>query len=60
MHPLRTRRWWARSSLGLAVLVAAVLLVFAGRRVVWLVLLTAAAVVVADGAWETVDWSVRL
>jgi hypothetical protein len=50
---LRARRWWARASLGLAVLAVVVLLAFAGRRSVWLVLLTAAAVVVvmAAGFW---------
>src|SRR5688572_22238301 len=40
MDSLSARRWWARASLGLAVLAAAVLLAFAGRRGVWLVLLT--------------------
>ena len=53
MDSLRARAWWARASLGLAVLAAVVLLVFADRRGVWLVLLTAAAVVVvvAAGFW---------
>src|SRR3954466_11277455 len=53
MDELRTRRWWARASFGLAVLAVVVLLVFAGRRGVWLVLLTVAAVavVVAAGFW---------
>jgi diacylglycerol kinase family enzyme len=53
MDSLRARAWWARACLGLAVLAAVVLLVFAGRRGVWLVLLTAAAVVVvvAAGFW---------
>jgi diacylglycerol kinase family enzyme len=53
MESLQARRWWARASLGLAVLSAGVLLVFADRRSVWLVLLTAAAVVVvvAAGFW---------
>ncbi len=53
MESLRSRRWWARASLALAVLAAVVLLAFAGRRGVWLVLLTAAAVVVvvAAGYW---------
>ena len=50
MESLRARGWWARASLGLAVLSAAVLLAFAGRRSVWLVLLTAAAVVVVLAA----------
>jgi diacylglycerol kinase family enzyme len=49
----RTRRWAARAALGLSVLVAVVLLAFAGRRGVWLVLLTAVTVVVvlAAGFW---------
>src|SRR3954452_9135906 len=53
MNSLRARRWWARASLGLAVLAAVVLLAFAGRRSLWLLLLTAAAVVVvlAAGFW---------
>jgi hypothetical protein len=48
---VRARVWWARVSLGLAVLTAVVLLAFAGPRSVWLVLLTAAftLVVVAAG-----------
>jgi diacylglycerol kinase family enzyme len=50
MDSLRARAWWARACLGLAVLAAVVLLVFAGRRGVWLVLLTGAAVVVVVGA----------
>src|SRR3954449_8786758 len=50
MYSSRARAWWARASLGLAVLAAVVLLVFAGRRSVWLVLLTAAAIVVAVAA----------
>ena len=53
MDSLRSRRRWARVSLGLAVLTIVVLLSFAGRRSVWLVLMTAAAVVVvvAAGFW---------
>ena len=53
MDSLRARAWWARASLGLAVLAVVVLLAFAGRRGIWLVLLTAAAVVVvvAAGFW---------
>src|SRR5215218_640546 len=53
MESLRSRRWWARGSLGLAVLAVVVLLSFAGRRSVWLLLLTAVAVVVvlAAGFW---------
>jgi diacylglycerol kinase family enzyme len=53
MDSLRSRRRWARVSLGLAVLAVVVLLSFAGRRSVWLVLMTAAAVVVvaAAGFW---------
>jgi diacylglycerol kinase family enzyme len=53
MDSLRTRVWWARASFGLAVLAMAVLLAFAGRRGVWLVLLTVAAavVLVAAGFW---------
>jgi diacylglycerol kinase family enzyme len=50
MDSLRVRAWWARACLGLAVFGAVVLLVFAGRRGVWLVLLTGAAVVVVVGA----------
>jgi len=46
MDAMRARGWWARAALGLAVLSAVVLLAFAGRRSVGLVLLTAAAVVV--------------
>ena len=57
MDSLRGRAWWARSSLGLAVLAVVVLLAFAGRRGVWLVLLTvtAAVVVVAAGFWFLVQ-----
>ena len=53
MESLRGRQWWARASLGLAVLAVLVLLAFAGRRSVWLVLLTVAAVavVLAAGFW---------
>src|SRR4051794_14633537 len=53
MDSLRARRWWARASLGLAVLAAVGLLAFAGRRSLWLLLLTAVAVVVvlAAGFW---------
>jgi diacylglycerol kinase family enzyme len=53
MDSLHARVWWARASLALAVLAAIVLLAFAGRRGVWLVLLTAGAVVVvvAAGFW---------
>jgi diacylglycerol kinase family enzyme len=50
MDSLRARQWWARASLGLAVLAAGVLLAFAGRRSFWLLVLTAAAVVVLLGA----------
>ena len=53
MDSLRSRRRWARVSLGLTALAVVVLLSFAGRRSVWLVLMTAAAVVVvaAAGFW---------
>ncbi|HEY0509631.1 MAG TPA: diacylglycerol kinase family protein [Blastococcus sp.] len=53
MDSLRARVWWARASIGAAVLAVLVLLAFAGRRGVWLVLLTAGAVVVmlAAGFW---------
>jgi diacylglycerol kinase family enzyme len=53
MDAIGIRRWAARASLGLAVLVVVVLLAFAGRRGVWLVLLTAATalVVLAAGFW---------
>src|SRR4051812_39260822 len=50
MDSLGDRRWWARASLALAVLSVVVLLAFAGRRGVWLVLLTVGAVVVAVAA----------
>jgi|tagenome__1003787_1003787.scaffolds.fasta_scaffold20973673_3 diacylglycerol kinase family enzyme len=53
MDAMRARRWEARAALALAVLSAVVLLAFAGRRSVGLVLLTAAAVaiVLAGGFW---------
>ena len=53
MDSLRSRGWWARASLGLVVLAAAVLLGFAGRRGIWLVLVTVGTVVVvaAAGFW---------
>ena len=53
MEGMRARAWGARAALVLALLSAAVLLVFADRRSVWLVLLTAGAVVVvlAGGFW---------
>jgi len=53
MDSLRARMWWARASLALVVLAVVVLLVFADRRGVWLVLLTGVAVVVmvAAGFW---------
>jgi diacylglycerol kinase family enzyme len=53
MESVRIRRWAARASLGLAVLVVVVLLAFAGRRGVWLVLLTVATVLVVltAGYW---------
>ena len=47
MDSLRGRRWWSRACVGLAALSVVVLLAFAGRRSVWLVLLTVGAVVVA-------------
>jgi diacylglycerol kinase family enzyme len=50
MDSLRARAWWARASLGLALLAVVALLAFAGRRGVWLVLLTVAAVVVLVAA----------
>jgi diacylglycerol kinase family enzyme len=50
MDSLRDRRWWARASLGLAALSVVVLVAFAGRRSLWLVLLTVGAVVVAVAA----------
>jgi diacylglycerol kinase family enzyme len=43
MDSLSARRWWARASLALVVLSFAVLLVFAGGRGIWLLVLTAAA-----------------
>ena len=53
MDSLRSRVWWARASLALALLAVVVLSAFAGRRGIWLVLLTGAAVVVvvAAGFW---------
>jgi hypothetical protein len=53
MDTVRSRRWRARVSLALAVLAVVVLLSVAGRRSVWLLLMTAAAgvVVVAAGLW---------
>jgi diacylglycerol kinase family enzyme len=53
MESARIRRWAARASLGLGVLVVVVLLTFAGRRGVWLVLLTVATVLVVltAGYW---------
>ncbi|HET6394590.1 MAG TPA: diacylglycerol kinase family protein [Blastococcus sp.] len=50
MDSLLSRRAWARVSLGLTALAAVVLLAFAGTRSIWLLLLTAAAVVVAISA----------
>jgi diacylglycerol kinase family enzyme len=50
VESMRARRWWARSSLVLVALAFVVLLAFAGRRGVWLVLLTAGAVVVVVAA----------
>src|SRR4029453_264087 len=49
VESIRARRWYARGSLALVALAFVVLLAFAGRRGLWLVLLTAgtAAVVVA-------------
>ena len=53
MESARIRRWAARASLGLGVLVVVVLLAFAGRRGIWLVLLTVATVLVvlSAGYW---------
>ena len=53
MESLSARRWQARAALALAVLTAGVLVGFAGRRSLWLLLLTAAAVavVLAAGFW---------
>jgi diacylglycerol kinase family enzyme len=50
MDSLRARAWWARASLALALLAVVALLAFAGRRGIWLVLLTIAAVVVLVAA----------
>ena len=46
----RERRWWARVALALVALSVVVLLAFAGRRGVWLVLLTVGALAVAAAA----------
>ena len=53
MESMRARQWLARASLALVAAAFVVLLAFAGRRGVWLVLLTAgtAAVVVAALFW---------
>jgi diacylglycerol kinase family enzyme len=53
MDSWRARAWWARASIGLALLAVVVLVAFAERRGIWLVLLTAAAavVVLASGFW---------
>jgi len=53
MESARIRRWAARAALGLGVLVVVVLLAFAGRRGIWLVLLTVATVLVVltAGYW---------
>ena len=50
MATLRTRQWCARGALALVALAFVVLLAFAGRRGVWLVLLTAATAVVVVAA----------
>jgi diacylglycerol kinase family enzyme len=50
MNSLEDRPWWARASLVFAALSVGVLLAFAGRRSVWLVLLTLGAVLVATAA----------
>jgi diacylglycerol kinase family enzyme len=57
MDSLRARAWWARASLVLAVLAAAVLLAFADDRGLWLLASAAAAVVVvvAAGYWFLVQ-----
>ncbi|MET0763541.1 MAG: diacylglycerol kinase family protein [Blastococcus sp.] len=47
---MRARRWWARGSLALVALSFVVLLAFAGRGGLWLVVLTAAAAVVVVAA----------
>jgi diacylglycerol kinase family enzyme len=53
MDSVQARSWWARASLALVVLSFAVLLVFAGFRGIWLLVLTAAAggVMVAAAFW---------
>ena len=53
MESMRARRWWARGALALVVLAFVVLLAFAGRRGLWLVVLTGAmaAVVVVALFW---------
>src|SRR3954447_19921717 len=53
MESARIRRWASRAALGFAVLVVVVVLAFAGRRGLWMVLLTVAAalVVLAAGFW---------
>jgi diacylglycerol kinase family enzyme len=53
VESMGARRWWARGSLALIAVAFVVLLVFAGRRGLWLVLLTvaAAALVVAALFW---------
>jgi diacylglycerol kinase family enzyme len=50
VESMRARRWCARGALALVVLAVAVLLIFAGRRGLWLVLLTAATSVVVVAA----------
>ena len=50
MESMRARRWWARGALALVVLAFVVLLAFAGRRGLWLVLLTGATAVVVVAA----------
>ncbi|MGY1606729.1 MULTISPECIES: diacylglycerol/lipid kinase family protein [unclassified Geodermatophilus] len=50
MDSLVARRWWARTALALVVAAFVVLLAFAGRRGLWLVLMTAASVVVLVAA----------
>lgn len=53
METLSARRWQARAALGLALLTTGVLVGFAGRRSLWLLVLTTAAVavVLAAGFW---------
>ena len=57
MDSLSTRRWCARGSLALLTLAFVLLLAFAGRGGLWLVLLTVATVVVvvAAGFWFLVQ-----